>query len=108
MIQTRIPRIGWRRPKESRPISSVLLRTQVCDCRGRIRARRGGISCDVFSVGKHLVFSLAPASQRRRFLHFFTILIRIPGESGLLSAWFGEYPPCVDPSLPSAIPPVCS
>ena len=46
----------------------------------------------VESVGKHLVFLLAPASQRRRFLHFFTILIRIPGESGLLSAWFWGIP----------------
>src|SRR4029079_5145440 len=68
---------------------AVFLCAQVCDRRGRIGARRSGVSRDVLlrSIGEHLVFFLSPASQRRRLFHLFTILVRISRESGLLSAW---------------------
>ena len=89
MIQTRIPQFGWPTIR-LRLIFSMFLRAQVRDRRGCVRAWRGGISRDVLlrSIGKHLVFFFPPASQRRRLLHLFTILVRISGESGLLSAWF--------------------
>ena len=70
-------------------ISSVLLRTQVCDVEGAFVLGVADSSRRVVPKHRQTSCSLsAPASQRRRFLHFFTILIRIPGETGLLSAWF--------------------
>jgi len=67
----------------------VFLRAQVCDRRGRIRARSGGITRDVLlrSVGEHLVLLLAPATQCGCLLHLLAILIRITCESRLLSTW---------------------
>src|SRR6185369_7045890 len=58
-------------------VFAVFLCAQVCDGRGHVRARRSGIPRDVLlrSIGKHLVFFLAPPSQRRCLLHLFTILI---------------------------------
>src|SRR5687767_9527176 len=92
----------YKRLAHPRKVKSVFLRSVLSErpharCRRTIRAWRHGIAADVLlrSIAKHPIPFLPSATQRRRVALFFSILIAITGESGLLSPRFFRRADCV-------------